>query len=33
MDLVLPDGSHIIATVTEPMKVAVDRDDLNQKSH
>jgi len=32
MDVVLPDGSHIIATVTEPMKVAVDRGDLNQKS-
>jgi len=32
MDIVLPDGSHIIATVTEPMKVAVDRGDLNQKS-
>ncbi len=32
MDIVLPDGSHIIATVTEPMTVAVDRGDLNQKS-
>jgi hypothetical protein len=33
MDIVLPDGSHIIATITEPLKVAVDRGDLNsQKS-
>jgi len=32
MDIVLPDGSHIIATITEPMKVAVDRGDLNKKS-
>lgn len=33
MDVVLPDGSHIIATITEPLKVAVDRSELNsQKS-
>jgi hypothetical protein len=32
MDIVLPDGSHILATVTEPLKVAVDRDDVNKKS-
>jgi hypothetical protein len=29
MDIVIPDGSHILATITEPMKVAVDRNDLN----
>src|SRR5438105_7079912 len=32
LDIVLPDGSHILATITEPMKVAVDRGDLKQKS-
>ena len=32
MDIVLPDGSHIIATITEPVKVAVDRGDLNNRS-
>jgi uncharacterized protein (UPF0333 family) len=32
LDIVLPDGSHILATITEPMKVAVDRDDVNKKS-
>jgi hypothetical protein len=31
LDIVLPDGSHVIATITEPLKVAVDRGDLNQK--
>jgi hypothetical protein len=31
MDVVLPDGSHIIATITEPVKVAVDRSDLNNR--
>jgi len=28
LDIVIPDGSHILATVTEPLKLAVDRDDL-----
>ena len=28
MDIVIPDGSHVIVTVTEPLKVAVDRGDL-----
>lgn len=28
MDIVLPDGSHILATITEPLKVAVDRGDI-----
>jgi len=32
VDIVLPDGSHILATITEPMKVAVDRNELNKKS-
>lgn len=32
LDIVLPDGSHILATITEPMKVAVDRGDVNKKS-
>ena len=32
MDIVIPDGSHILATITEPMKVAVDRNDLNQRT-
>jgi uncharacterized protein YcfJ len=31
LDIVLPDGSHIIATITEPVKVAVDRGDLNNQ--
>ena len=31
MDVVIPDGSHILATITEPMKVAVDRDDMNKQ--
>lgn len=29
LDIVIPDGSHILVTVTEPMKVAIDRDELN----
>lgn len=33
MDIVIPDGSHIIATVTEPMTVAVDRGDLQNQSN
>lgn len=32
MDIVIPDGSHIIATVTEPMTVAVDRGDLKNQN-
>ena len=32
MDVVLPDGSHIIATITEPVKVAVDRGDLKNRN-
>lgn len=32
MDIVIPDDSHILATITEPMKVAVDRNDLNNRS-
>jgi len=28
LDIVLPDGAHIMVTVAEPLKVAVDRDDL-----
>lgn len=31
LDIVIPDGSVILATVTEPMKVAVDRGDLDNK--
>ena len=30
MDIVLPGGAHILVTVTEPLKVAVDRADLNK---
>jgi len=30
MDIVLPDGAHILVTVTEPLRVAVDRSDLNK---
>ena len=26
LDIVIPDGSHVLVTITEPMKVAVDRD-------
>lgn len=29
LDIVIPDGAHILVTVTEPMKVAIDRDELN----
>jgi len=28
LDIVIPDGSHILVTVTEPMKVAIDRDEV-----
>ena len=31
MDIVIPDGSHIIVTITEPLKVAVDRDDVKNQ--
>jgi Glycine zipper len=31
MDIVIPDGSHIIVTVTEPMTVAVDRSQLQDQ--
>jgi hypothetical protein len=31
LDIVIPDGSHILVTVTEPMKVAIDRDDLDNR--
>ena len=33
MDIVLPDGSHFLLTVTEPMVVAVDRDDLKSRTY
>jgi hypothetical protein len=33
MDIVLPDGSHFLITVTEPMVVAVDRDDLKSRTY
>lgn len=33
LDIVLPDGAHILVTVSEPLTVAVDRDDVqNRKS-
>jgi uncharacterized protein (UPF0333 family) len=32
LDIVLPDGSHILATVTEPLIVAIDRDDVGNKN-
>jgi hypothetical protein len=31
LDIVIPDGSHVLVTITEPMKVAIDRDDLNNR--
>ena len=31
MDIVLPDGAHFIITVTEPMTVAVNRGDLQDR--
>jgi glycine zipper 2TM protein len=31
LDIVIPDGSHILVTVTEPMKVAIDRDDVTKQ--
>ena len=31
LDIVIPDGSHVLVTITEPMKVAVDRDDVNKQ--
>jgi hypothetical protein len=31
MDVVIPDGSHILVTVTEPLTVAVDRGDLQDR--
>jgi len=31
VDIVLPDGTHILATITEPLKVAMDRDDMDKK--
>jgi hypothetical protein len=31
LDIVIPDGSHIAVTITEPLKVAVDRDDLDNR--
>jgi hypothetical protein len=30
LDIVIPDGSHIVATISEPLRVAVDRDRLNE---
>jgi len=34
LDIVIPDGSHILVTVTEPMKVAIDRNDIdNRRDH
>jgi len=33
MDIMLPDGSHFLITVTEPMVVAVDRDDLKSRTY
>ncbi|MFN2572290.1 MAG: glycine zipper 2TM domain-containing protein [Gemmatimonadales bacterium] len=31
LDIVIPDGSHILATVTEPLRIAINRDDLNDR--
>ena len=31
MDIVLPDNSHLLITVTEPMTVAVDRGELQDR--
>ncbi|HWC73818.1 MAG TPA: glycine zipper 2TM domain-containing protein [Gemmatimonadales bacterium] len=32
MDIVIPDGSHLVLTIAEPLKVAVDRDDLKDQN-
>lgn len=32
LDIVLPDGSHILATVSEPLVVAIDRGDIDTKN-
>ncbi|MGH7520217.1 MAG: glycine zipper 2TM domain-containing protein [Gemmatimonadales bacterium] len=32
LDIVLPDGSHVLATITEPLRVAVDRGDIDTKN-
>lgn len=32
LDIVLPDGSHILATVSEPLVVAIDRGDIGTKN-
>jgi hypothetical protein len=31
LDIVLPDGAHILVTVSEPLTVAVDRDDVQDR--
>lgn len=31
LDIVIPDGSHVLVTITEPMKVAVDRNDVSKQ--
>jgi len=33
MDIVIPDGSHVVVSVTEPLTVAVSRDDLKDRSN
>jgi hypothetical protein len=30
LDIVIPDGSHVLVTITEPMKVAIDRDEVTK---
>ena len=31
LDIVIPDGAHISATISEPLKVAIDRDNMNSR--
>lgn len=33
VDIVLPDGAHILATISEPLTVSVDRDDVKTRSY
>jgi hypothetical protein len=32
VDIVLPDGAHILATISEPLKIAIDRDEIDDKN-
>ena len=32
LDIVLPDNSHVLVTVTEPLKIAIDRGDVQSRT-